>query len=113
MNNGRPVIRLRVGRDYDGSGPDQGASLSAVDMIYLGALGTRLSNQGLMGLGRFISDRCPECLQRVGLLTTNAGIHVMMTYNTVDFVVIGCEGYHVIDPRLLGISNSNWMGPND
>jgi hypothetical protein len=103
-------IRLRVGRDYDGGAGV--ASLSTPDMIYLGALATRLSNQGLMGLGRLVSDRCPECMYRVSPMTNNRHIHVLMTYNTVDFVAIGCEGYHVIDPGLLGIRNSNWIGPN-
>lgn len=61
-----------------------------------------------------MTDRCPECGEVQTLLDCRD--HVVMRRSNVEgqyevFVVIGCEGYWVLDPKPLGVpgDNSTWQ----
>lgn len=50
----------------------------------------------------FLSPICPECGQ---LADAEGGLHVVLG----AAVVVGCEGYWVIDPNTVGIPKPNWQ----
>ena len=50
----------------------------------------------------YLSPLCPECDQ---VPEPEDGIHVVLG----AAVVIGCEGYWVINPNRIGIPNPNWQ----
>lgn len=54
-----------------------------------------------------LTERCPECGQVP--TGTDAYYHKMHDGN----VIIGCEGYYVIDPGLVGLATGNWMDFRD
>lgn len=49
----------------------------------------------------YLTTRCPECDREA---FTDPDAHVLVN----GYVVIGCEGYYVIDPNLVGIESPNW-----
>lgn len=54
---------------------------------------------------------CPECGD---IPTPNrmGGLHGDSPYTHIldadGFVLVGCEGYHVINPNVIGMENPNW-----
>ncbi len=50
----------------------------------------------------YLSPICPECDQ---MPQPQDGIHVVLG----AAVVIGCEGYWIINPNVVGIPNPNWQ----
>jgi hypothetical protein len=54
---------------------------------------------------RYLTNICPECAQ-VGI--PGDGDHHMVG----PCVVVGCEGYFVVDPNLVGIAAPHWQ-PTD
>lgn len=56
-------------------------------------------------------DICPECMEKVTQL--NSSNHIVRVSIPRDEVVliIGCEGYWVIDPNLVGMNDSTWLPP--
>ena len=64
--------------------------------------------RGDSDVARWLTIRCPECgeIPRDGIGHTTRG----------GYVTIGCEGYFVIDPRVLGIESpywSDWKGETE
>jgi hypothetical protein len=53
----------------------------------------------------YLSPLCPECNQ---IPEPEDGIHIVLG----AAVVIGCEGYWVINPNVVGIAKPNWQ-PQD
>jgi hypothetical protein len=55
---------------------------------------------------------CPECNETVTAFDTD---HVVWTGGRIGtcVLVIGCEGYWVINPNLVGIDSPNWTHPDD
>lgn len=73
---------------------------------------------------KYLTDRCPECLGRVTWLDT--GNHLVVPvkeYPTHPFrvqandwdvyVVIGCEGYWVVNPESVGVPSRTWQDWTD
>lgn len=65
-----------------------------------------------------MTDRCPECNEVQTFLDNDN--HAVMRRSNVEgdtrvFVVIGCEGYWVLDPKPLGVpgDNSQWSDWRD
>lgn len=58
-------------------------------------------------LSPYITGACPECEQ---CPTPDDGEHIMDA--TGSFVLVGCEGYWVVNPNVVGISAPNWQGSN-
>jgi hypothetical protein len=60
------------------------------------------------------TDRCPECGERVDDIDTE---HVVLELSSdVYAVIVGCEGYWVINPALVGLTVPSWQpveGLND
>jgi len=50
----------------------------------------------------YLSPTCPECGQHA---QPEDGQHVVLG----SAVVVGCEGYWVINPNAVGIANPNWQ----
>lgn len=48
----------------------------------------------------WLTDRCPECGDR----PADPAHHVLYQ----SLVLVGCEGYHVINPNALGLDAPNW-----
>jgi hypothetical protein len=71
---------------------------------YLTAVANAILRDGavLPGAG----DRCPECLNHINAFDQE---HAVILSDAGVIVVIGCEGYHVIDPALVGLDRGNWM----
>lgn len=60
---------------------------------------------------RYLTDRCTEC----GVVQTELDNdhHLVMPLTIAEgdrrvFVVVACEGYHVINPRIFDRSNTTW-----
>jgi hypothetical protein len=68
----------------------------------------RVLAAGPAALAPYATTRCPECAEHVagdGLVPTADGAaHVMVGGS----VVVGCEGYFVVNPNPLGIHSPNW-----
>lgn len=59
------------------------------------------------------TSTCPECGadfdSRVDAMSDNDGAHVVLELSGDVFaVIVGCEGYWVVNPNLLGIHSPNW-----
>jgi len=62
--------------------------------------------------------KCPECDRLVSEMEDHQqDQHVIITqriynnnrkYKDIDYVVVGCEGYWVVDPQTLGLPRGNW-----
>lgn len=70
--------------------------------------------QRMIGVLEFTKDeeltvinRCPEC----GEVPEDQGIGLHRVYEGV--VIIGCEGYWVFDPEMVGMGTGNWMDFRD
>jgi hypothetical protein len=50
----------------------------------------------------YLSPICPECGQLAG---PEDGVHIVLG----AVVVVGCEGYWVINPNVVGIPSPNWQ----
>src|SRR3546814_13253239 len=70
-----------------------------------GALRTTLHNV-------ITSTKCPECDQSVYGERFNPADHWILLDTKRDdlVVVIGCEGYWIVNPASVGIQNENWSG---
>jgi hypothetical protein len=53
-------------------------------------------------LAPYLSPICPECGQLAG---AEDGMHIVLG----AVVVVGCEGYWVINPNVVGIASPNWQ----
>lgn len=73
---------------------------------YMRAVAAAVSaNQDLM-----VTDECADCDQSVmGENFVNAW-HTCTAYRGRVVVVIGCDGYHHIDPASVGMPAMNWHG---
>lgn len=60
-----------------------------------------------------LTTRCPECGSDFGDLDEayedTEHILTLTTSDTVA-VVVGCEGYYVVNPNRVGIDSPNWQG---
>lgn len=54
-----------------------------------------------------LTERCPECSQ------VPTGLDQQVHRMHDGTVIIGCEGYWVIDPGLVGLATGNWMDFRD
>jgi hypothetical protein len=54
---------------------------------------------------------CPECDDHVNLLHDSD--HILWDGPGGPVLIIGCEGYWVINPNLVGIDSPNWTHPDD
>jgi hypothetical protein len=58
--------------------------------------------------GALATNICPECND---VVTDPRGDehHVAIEVDGHVFVIVGCEGYWVVDPNLVGIPSDTWM----
>ena len=68
---------------------------------YLAAV-TRAMMSSDTRVAPYLSPICPECGQLAG---PEDGVHIMLG----AVVVVGCEGYWVINPNVFGIPSPNWQ----
>jgi hypothetical protein len=66
---------------------------------------------------RQLASVCPECGRNTADLNIDpedllAHVTADSTIRDTPAVVIGCEGYWVIDPGLVGLTNTHWHGPD-
>jgi hypothetical protein len=54
------------------------------------------------------TNTCPECGDHVDDITDTEHVVVTLT-GDVTAIVVGCEGYFVIDPNLVGIDSDTWQ----
>lgn len=71
---------------------------------YLTAVANAILRDGMVIPGA--GDLCPECLAHVNAFDQEHGV---IASDAGPIVVIGCEGYHVIDPALVGLDRGNWQ----
>lgn len=85
--------------------------------VYLFKIGQKLHKgqrvQALM--------KCPECdTYAHRLMEAGDTAHVIIKqriynnanrYKDIEYVVVGCEGYWVVDPVTLGLPRGNWEPP--
>jgi hypothetical protein len=55
---------------------------------------------------------CPECEQQQTFLDNDLHLVVSSAAGKVA-VVVGCEGYWVVDPKLVGIDAPNWQSVSE
>lgn len=61
--------------------------------------------QGRTGVCQSLTRVCPECeLEVDAMIDEHEWEHGMIG----PWVIVGCEGYYVIDPNLVGIDSPNW-----
>jgi hypothetical protein len=65
---------------------------------------------------RYLTDRCPECGQRVvGVMDdgthtwVSSGLDASTGEGPSTYVIVGCEGYWIINPMLLGMAREQWQ----
>jgi hypothetical protein len=88
----------------DGVSPAPHPDQTAGDVeltAYLAAVITAMMRHDPDAIG-YLSPMCPECGQ---LANAEDGQHVVLG----AAVVVGCEGYWVIDPNTVGVSKPNWQ----
>jgi hypothetical protein len=63
-----------------------------------------------------VTNQCPECEEWLGYFDT--GDHIVYDVSTDNdpehmVVIVGCEGYPCIDPKLVNLGHifPNWMPP--
>ncbi len=80
---------------------ERAAAAARERTAYLAAVITALMRKD-PALQPYLSPLCPECDQ---MPEPEDGIHVVLG----AAVVIGCEGYRVINPNVVGIPSPNWQ----
>lgn len=82
--------------------PDPAQAIRDADLTtYLAAVVAAMARRDTVIAG-YLSPVCPECGQ---LGDGQDGRHVVLG----SAVVVGCEGYWVIDPNAVGIPRPNWQ----
>lgn len=65
-----------------------------------------------MVLAEYLSSKCPDCDGKIygprHMNPTQKSWHLIIKHDGHEFVVVGCEGYFVVNPNLVGISSPNW-----
>ncbi len=76
-------------------------------MTYVSAVNVAIAS-GNLPATVLRTDTCPECQTQ---LDADGGYddHLITFVNGRLIVVIGCEGYWVIDPNAVGIASPTWM----
>jgi hypothetical protein len=60
-------------------------------------------------INEWLTTECPECATKVWRMTDEMQAwHFILAEHGADFVIIGCEGYQVVNPNALGIASPNW-----
>jgi hypothetical protein len=64
----------------------------------------------------YLTDRCPECGEKiVGVMDDGthiwvaSGLDASTGEGPSTYVVVGCEGYWVIDPTVVGMARVDWQ----
>jgi hypothetical protein len=78
---------------------------------YLRRCGRLLDGDAITAAGPWLTSTCPECAEPVegdGLVIAPEGTHAHVVI--AGYVLLGCEGYFVISPAVLGIDRawSDW-----
>jgi len=64
-----------------------------------------------------LTNRCPECGQIIDSYVEAAEYgdgHVVYQVTSDNYaILIGCEGYWVTDPTLVGLPKNGWMSPEE
>lgn len=88
---------------------DAAAEQQARTLTYLNRV-----NEALAQPGHNIktTTSCPECDQEIGTMGVETLAHwIMRDADSGELVVVvGCEGYWVVDPGAVGIEDPNWGG---
>jgi hypothetical protein len=102
------VLLAHTGTDHeptaDPAGRQRADDAARKRTRYLAAVVTALMRND-PAVQPYLSPVCPECGQ---LPEPEDGIHIVLG----AAVVIGCEGYWVINPNVIGIPSPNWQ-PQD
>lgn len=83
----------------------------AEDAAYIQAVIAALTTTGTLPVSELTSV-CPECSEEQTRWYSDAHLVVLDDDEDPDaavVVVIGCEGYRVINPNLVGIDAPNWQ----
>lgn len=63
-----------------------------------------------------LMNRCPECEETINTwqkATADDGHLVYATTSDTYAILIGCEGYWVTDPTLVGLPKNSWMAADE
>lgn len=61
-------------------------------------------------VARYLTDRCTECGRVIGLF--DDGHVVIERPDGRTAVIVGCEGYRIVNPNVVGINAPNWSDWN-
>lgn len=81
--------------------------LSNSDIHYMTAILAKLAKSDTMVESLDIPTLCPEC----GEPANYDDAHIALESDDDDtrpLILIGCEGYHTVDPTLIGLPSGNW-----
>ena len=70
---------------------------------------TRVQAAGTALISEYATATCPECEDVIcgdGVVTAEDGAE---HYVTGGAVIVGCEGYHVVNPNRVGIDAPAWQ----
>lgn len=88
--------------------------LTTADLVYLSRFAQMTRNGTDLSPipEKYLTSKCPECGDDAGNLqfphtTANRTDGTQYLEREDDLILIGCEGYQVIDPKLFGIQG-NW-----
>lgn len=98
--------------------------LIRTDLRYLAAISDKLREldvpgkpaqiQDIPGIAPYLTTDCPECGQNP---IDNSFPHLTASpdqtthgylHRDSDIILIGCEGYHILNPSLLGMDPEGW-----
>lgn len=57
----------------------------------------------------YLTNRCSECGEVVNIFATHHVVVADGQDGTGAYVVIGCEGYWLINPNVVGVKNIDWQ----
>jgi hypothetical protein len=60
-----------------------------------------------------LTDVCPECGQQQVFLDNDLHLVVVYPPQRKVAVVVGCEGYWVVNPELVGVDAPNWQSVSE
>lgn len=81
--------------------------LSNADVHYIAAVFAKLAKSDTTAESLDIPTICPECNEPANYDDSHTALE-SDDDDTRPVILIGCEGYHTVDPTLIGLPRGNW-----